>query len=221
MSNEPLPDFQQNGLHEAAQWRQKLKDEALDPRDRELLRAWLCSPQNMKELARIFLVDSLLQGQLKGPPRESLANVIHFKPYVVARSGSSESKNLRVDQSPPVSIFYLQNFSRKNWWAKVAVAAAGLFTIFLAVLVDPSWLAPGVACMLCLGAILSKEAILSHRVRRGSFGSTESEVRDLIKFIVESDEFSDGNGRRRPALVAAPRDGAARSDHLPIGARTQ
>jgi transmembrane sensor len=69
-------------IKQAAEWHQRLQEGELDQDLRRELRVWLRSPENIKELARVCLVDALLQGAIKqGVLRDLPKNVIDFDSY--------------------------------------------------------------------------------------------------------------------------------------------
>lgn len=69
-------------IKQAAEWHQRLQDGELDPNLRRDLRVWLRRQSNVEELARVCLVDALLQDALqKDVPRDLPKNVINFDSY--------------------------------------------------------------------------------------------------------------------------------------------
>lgn len=69
---------------------------------------------------------------------------------------------------------------------------------------DWQYVAIGVTLLLVRGLIRLKDHIVKRRVSSGRFGTTESEARDLIRFMVEraaNDDFTDEKGRPRRALA--------------------
>lgn len=69
-------------IKQAAEWHQRLQDGELDQGSQREFRAWVQLPANLQELARICLLDVLLQSALrKGLPRDLPKNVISFDSY--------------------------------------------------------------------------------------------------------------------------------------------
>lgn len=55
-----------------------------------------------------------------------------------------------------------------------------------------------------LGLLVLKEAVVEYRIRNGLFGTTRSEARDIIDFLVNNSDdidFTDSNGNLRKALL--------------------
>lgn len=70
---------------QAIEWHQRLKQGEMDAATRTRFRAWMRSPDNVKELAQICLIDASI-GSLKGAARALPKNVIDFGSYApVAR----------------------------------------------------------------------------------------------------------------------------------------
>lgn len=70
-------------IREAIEWHQRLDQGEIDAASRGELNVWLQSHDNAKELARICLIDALLEkGLSRSEPRRALPeNVIHFQSY--------------------------------------------------------------------------------------------------------------------------------------------
>lgn len=103
---------------------------------------------------------------------------------------------------------YLDDVKRRSRYPKIlllsfAALAAGTSLIMK----DLRYLGPAGMSVTFFLLMVLREAVLTVRVRRGFFGSVESEVRDLIRFIVENadnSDFTDEGGRRRPIWVREP-----------------
>jgi transmembrane sensor len=80
------PTPEQGGvIQQAVEWHQRLKQGELDQDSRHDFRVWLqTSPSHLEELARICLIDALLQDPLKKDlPRALPENVINFDSYAM------------------------------------------------------------------------------------------------------------------------------------------
>lgn len=75
---------------QAIEWHQRLKQGELDAATRARFRTWMQSPENVKELAHICLIDASL-GSLKGAPRVLPKNVIDFESYAPATRPRAQS----------------------------------------------------------------------------------------------------------------------------------
>jgi len=103
---------------QAVEWHQRIQLGGLDRDLRRELRVWLQSPAHLEELARICLVDALLQRAVKnGTRRELPKNVIDFDSYApvtrprprpaqqpAARSARSNIRNLAIAASTVLAI---------------------------------------------------------------------------------------------------------------------
>lgn len=69
-------------IRQAVEWHQRIQSGELDRESRRKFRVWLQSRAHLEELARISLIDALLQGPVrKGTRRELTKNVIDFDSY--------------------------------------------------------------------------------------------------------------------------------------------
>lgn len=207
---------------EAAEWNLRLKRGGLSADEsREYLR-WMEVPLHAQELGRTCIIDALLsRDQLK---RTDVVpdNVIDFDSYCPPVQPKKERER-HVPQAVSICNSYLANFCKKNTGAKIVLVSAGLVALLLSKWMGGSSVLSAIACLLALGLILSKEAILRYRVRRGLFGSTDAEVRDLLGFIIEdcsSEDFTDDDGHRRPVFDAHSSDSDLAAGVLPRGATT-
>lgn len=117
----PTPE-QSAVIKQAAEWHQRLKEGELAPDSRRELRVWLRVPENLQELARICLVDALLDGALQKEVRRDLPkNVINFDSYAVVTR-----------QRPRPSHLQATTTSRFNV-AKLALAASVVLVVSVTV----------------------------------------------------------------------------------------
>lgn len=67
-------------VQQAIEWRQRLNQREMDPASCRAFRAWMRSPENVEELARICLIDALLKRRSPGSEPAPLLpeNVIPF-----------------------------------------------------------------------------------------------------------------------------------------------
>jgi hypothetical protein len=95
------------------------------------------------------------------------------------------------------------------------LAAVASVAIALAIgTTDWQYIVVGATLLVFSGLIKIKGHIVKRRASSGRFGTTESEARDLIRFMVEraaNDDFTDENGRPRRALAPEVRPDAPRS----------
>jgi transmembrane sensor len=115
----PPSNHQQVLIKQAIEWHQRLGEGEMDAEARREFNAWLRSPTNAKELARICLIDACLKGApLKREPLPPLPeNVVSFQHYAPASRPRAPQQ--------PVAVAPLSRFKRKS-----AIAAS----MFIAVL---------------------------------------------------------------------------------------
>jgi hypothetical protein len=104
-----------------------------------------------------------------------------------------------------VSVSYLDSVKSRNLSAKVGLMLCSVTLLFVAFrfpeleLIDLALVTSAV-----LGLLFLKEAVLEYRIRNGSFGTTHTEARELIEFLVKNSEdidFTDGGGKLRKVLM--------------------
>ena len=107
-----------------------------------------------------------------------------------------------------LSLSYLKHVKRRHLLPKIGLLAVALCGragwMFLQ---DVRPLKIAAVCGVCFLLLLVREAVIGFRVMKGFFGSTESEVRDFVKFIASHRgdiDFTDAGGKRRPSLVPEP-----------------
>jgi hypothetical protein len=130
-----------------------------------------------------------------------LSEAIAFQYRLINREGLSRPKMKEV----AISLTFLSHLKRRNAGAKIALAfAASISAISQLRYPDASLLSIAIACTFVLALILVKEALVEFRIRKGYFGTTRSEVKDLIAFMVANAkdiDFHDDSGALRKALI--------------------
>jgi transmembrane sensor len=104
-------------IREAAEWNLLLEEADLDAVQRRQYRAWLQSPLNAAEMARIRLIDEVLHRlPLKDPSTRKADNIINFQSY----APSARPRPSQPASAPPV---------RRFSGAKIAAAIAAGFVV--------------------------------------------------------------------------------------------
>ena len=108
-----------------------------------------------------------------------------------------------------ISVTYLNHLRRRNGATKATLALAGLLSAGAQIHYPDFQLLPiAIVCTVVLSLITLKEVLIEYRVREGFFGTTRSEAKELIAFMVnhaKDIDFHDDNGTLRQALI--PRNG--------------
>lgn len=109
-----------------------------------------------------------------------------------------------------ISLTYLGHLRRSSASTKIALALAASFGAVAHLRYpDLSLLPIALVCTSILALILLKEMIVEFRVRRGYFGTTRSEAKDLIAFMIANArdiDFHDDSGTLRKALIPQERE---------------
>ncbi len=104
-----------------------------------------------------------------------------------------------------ISLTYLNHIRRESASTKVALAVVGTLCATTHLRYQDLMLLPiAVACIVMLSLILLKEMVVEYRVRNGYFGTTRSEVKDLLTFMIANSndiDFHDDNGALRKVLL--------------------
>lgn len=121
--------------------------------------------------------------------------------FALGDRGYTRTKDLAV------SLTYLWYLREKGTRVKLALLFAATSFLIASLWFENAGLVQVAAVLVAYAAFLAiKEAVVEYRVSNGLFGGTESEVRDLIKFIIDHAEkidFTGGDGNRLPPFVAA------------------
>lgn len=166
---------QPNALHEAAIWYLRSMAKHLSSNEREELASWL--RQSPEHASAFFLIRRVVQ---RAKPR-------------------------RATKHRALSLIYYKHVKQRSLYPKIgllAIAVCGAAAWMF--LDDARPLKIGVFAFACFLALVLRDVVVGFRVANGYFGSTESEVRDFIKFITAHRgdiDFTDSGGKRRPSLV--------------------
>lgn len=113
-----------------------------------------------------------------------------------------------------LSLTYLGKLKQRHSTIKLALlACAGTLAILSFKFPTLDLLDLATVAIATLGLLALKEAVVEYRIRSGLFGTTRSEARELIDFIVKNSDdidFTDSNGNLRKALL--PEDVAKRNE---------
>ncbi len=190
-----------NALHEAVLWYLRSAGKSLSASEQDELESWLRrSPENVSAffLTRAVVRRTIRHRRSKGRIERILARVLHL-------DGSATFASLK---QRALSSSYYTHVNQQSVFPKIGLngmALCGVVTwLFLDDVRPLKMAAVAFACFVLLKA---REAVIGFRVAQGYFGSTESEVRDFVKFIVahrRDIDFTDQGGKRRPSLVPNP-----------------
>jgi hypothetical protein len=223
-----MPDGKQRqpdaDLSEAALWYLRSKAKHLPSEERDEFAKWMRhSPENIAAILSIATMDR------HGVPRwreagrvKQLLMLIAMRMLRLRRAESHESTKHRA-----ISHSYFKHLKRKYFWPKLGLLAATLCSVAGWICFeDVRPLKLAAVAFGCLLLLVIREAVVGFRVTKGYFGTTESEVRDFVKFIrthPEDIDFTDEGGKRRPALVSEPPrpDSATTPASAPTGALSE
>lgn len=152
---------------------------------------------------------ALLSLATKAYPRNSRRHSTStFKQALMHVLRMDRAKSQPSTERRALSYRYLDHVKRKYFipkFALLAVTVAGVAGWMF--LQDVRPLKVAAVAFACFLLLTIREAVIGFRVVSGYFGSTESEVRDFVKFITTHRgdiDFTDQGGKRRPALVQEP-----------------
>ena len=104
-----------------------------------------------------------------------------------------------------LSFTYLENQKKKHSNIKLALLTCSVALVLLNFMLPAlDLLDLATASIAVLGLLVLKETVVEYRIRNGLFGTTRSEARELIDFIVKhSDDidFTDDGGNLRKVLL--------------------
>jgi hypothetical protein len=122
-----------------------------------------------------------------------------------------------------ISLTYLNHLKRSSASTKAALAITSLMGVVVHLRLrhtDPTFLSVAMACTVTLALIQLKETLLEYRVRKGYFGTTRSEAKALIAFMVTNAkdiDFHDDSGSLRKALTPEKGNAAGSSSIVAPG----
>jgi hypothetical protein len=193
---------------EAVYWYVRATQGDLSLADSRKLMYWLRrSPENISEMLRISDVSRSLCKVLD-------IHAVHFGP--ARRHDRITSRFLRLrsearhrnSRKIALSLTYFSHLRRQHVYSKLTLLSVALCAVGLGLILEntQSLSLAGIS-LASLALLIIKEFVVGYRVSKGFFGSTESEARDLVQFIMENAneiDFTDGDGKRRPPLVTEP-----------------
>jgi len=103
-----------------------------------------------------------------------------------------------------ISISYLESVKKRTLRAKIGLLLCSVLLLSTSFafpgleLLDAAATSSGV-----LGLLFLRDALLEYRIRNGFFGTSRSEAKDLVEYLVSNSEdidFTDGSGKLRRAL---------------------
>jgi hypothetical protein len=104
-----------------------------------------------------------------------------------------------------LSLTYLGKLKERHSYIKLALLVCAVALVGLSFrFPDLDLFEFATVSIAALGLLVLKEAVVEYRIRNGLFGTTRSEARELIDFIVENSDdidFTDSNGNLRKALL--------------------
>lgn len=104
-----------------------------------------------------------------------------------------------------LSLTYLGKLKKRHSNIKLALLACAAALVVLSFrFPELDLLEFATVSIAALGLLVLKEAVVEYRIRNGLFGSTRSEARDLIDFLVKNSDdidFTDSNGNLRKSLL--------------------
>jgi len=188
-------------LSEAALWYLRSKAKRLPTEELQEFASWLRrSPENASALLSLA---TRAHGRNPRPRstnrfKQALARVLRMDG--ADKSASAEHRAL--------SLSYLNHVKQKHLLPKMGLLAVALFGVAAWMFLhDARLLKIAAASLACLLLLMIREAVIRFRVTNGYFASTESEVRDFVKFISSHRgdiDFTDRGGKRRQSLVPEP-----------------
>jgi hypothetical protein len=189
---------------EAAYWYLRSIDEKLSLAEKREFVCWLRrSPANISELLQIS----------KFATRNDRVVFRFLRTRPDAQHGRSRKLAL--------SLTYFSHLKRQHLYSKLMLLSVALCTIVVGFIVESTRSLSLAGISLACFALLSiKELLVGYRVSKGFFGSTESEARDLVQFIIDNAneiDFTDGDGKRRPPLVTEPQHSVISGQPAPGG----
>jgi hypothetical protein len=214
-----MPDGKQRQPNvEAALWYLRSKARSLPTQEVREFASWLRrSPENASALL------SIATRAHRGHRERATSR---FKRALACMLGLDRPKSLAQADHRTLSRRYFDHVKRKYLLPKLGllvVALCGLAGWMF--LDDTRALKIASVALVGLSLLMIKEAVIGFRVMSGYFGSTESEVRDFVKFITahgEDIDFKGQGGKRRPSLVPEPQPDSKRSAaRAPTGALSE
>jgi len=179
-------------------WYMRSKAKHLPAAEMQEFERWLHrSPENASALLTIAERDHHASPRRRSTTRlkRARARLMHLNRV----ASQATTKHSAISQD------YFRHLKRRYFWPKLglltatACSAAGWL-----IYQDSRLLKIGTVAFVCFLLLTIREAVVGFRVANGYFGTTESEVRDFISFIGshrDDIDFTDGGGKRRPALV--------------------
>lgn len=192
-------------LYEAALWYLRSKAKDLPTEEMQEFASWLRrSPENASALLRIAEVEGcVIPHRRAGRVKQILARALGLE--IAISQAMSKHRAL--------SLSYYKHVRQKSRYPKIGLLVVALCGVgawmFLGDTRPAKIAAVAIACFVLL---MIREAVVRFRVEQGYFGSTESEVRDFVRYVVarRTDiNFTDQGGKRRPSLVPEPRPDSA------------
>jgi hypothetical protein len=218
-----MPDGKQRqpraDLSEAALWYLRSKAKHLPTEEIQEFASWLRrSPENASALLSIATRDHQRHFRRRA--------TITFKQALMHVLRMDRANSHAHTQHRTLSYRYFDHVKRKYFLPKLAllaVCACGVAGwIFLQ---DVRLLKIAIVAFVGFLLLMIREAVIGFRVVSGYFGSTESEVRDFVKFITAHGgeiDFTDQGGERQPSLVQEPpSDSKASTASAPTGALSE
>ena len=195
-----------NALHEAAIWYLRSMAKQLSKSERDEFASWLrSSPENVSAyfLTRAVVRRAIPRQRSRSKLKQVLARVLPLD-----RPGTFASLRQRA-----LSLGYYKHVKQQSLYPKIGLLAVALCGVCAWMfLQDVRPLKIAAIAFTCFLLLRAREVVIGFRVANGYFGSTESEVREFVKFITthRSDiDFTDQGGKRRPSLVPEPQSNSA------------
>lgn len=220
---------------EAALWTVRARDGLTNDQKREFV-AWIKnSPENVSELLEMLRIEeTLTRHSLKSPfwGRGDVTHILKPSPHppleerLKERTGNigQERHNHEISTllGRAVSSTYLEHYRKDNRPAKATLSGLSILLLVTSTTIYPAAIPAAALCIASLAALALKESLVSYRITHGLFGSTTSEIRALLRFLIRNAaniDFDDRNGKRRPVFEPPAR--RAECETNPAGAITE
>jgi hypothetical protein len=220
---------------DAAEWFTMAQSGGLTRPERKQLLAWLKrSPENVAELLRVADLEGQVSKtklvQRMGSLKESGVISITREDAIVEHEDRAHVDHVTTRRTAAaaemlglaISSTYLTHFQRHTLQAIALLLHVSVFLVATTFLNIAASLPAAFVAIGLLLIVALKHVIVDYRVSRGLFGSTASEARALIRFVVKHSDiidFDDTNGKARPVFERAAQ--SAEPSSIPRGAATE
>lgn len=211
-----MPDGKQRrpeaDLSEAIIWYMRSKAKHLPAEEMREFESWLHgSPENAAALLTLAEREHHITARRRSTSKLTQARA---RLLLMDRPGSQIST-----EHSAISHDYFRHLKRKYLLPKIGLLAATVCGVAgWMFLLDTRLLKVAAVAFGCFLLVMIREAVVGYRVANGYFGTTESEVRDFIKFITahrDRIDFTDEGGTRRPGLVPEPQQPGSAASAAP------